>query len=178
MMRSTPPMIKAPTQRIAPKRAVSNAVAILRNACPMYRIAFISFCFWFLIYADLRALGVCFTSFSVSRLSDIFFMRLSVTSVCFCFRGFWKVGIREYKFFWKNTTQRSGDFFRNRRLDLVFTLRSRKHLCSWHRNYLRCPVKADKWRWTEYRDGNGKEKLPCFRQNKSCMRDYGVYPFA
>ncbi len=24
------------------------------------------------------------------------------------------------------------------------------------------------------RDGNGKDKLPCFRLNKSCMRDYGV----
>ena len=53
VMRTTPPMIspatpkiKAPAQRIAPKRAVSNAVAILRNACPMYRITFISFCFF------------------------------------------------------------------------------------------------------------------------------------
>lgn len=66
-MRNTPPMIspatpmiKAPAQRIVPKRAVSNAVVILRNACPMYRIAFISFSL--LIYADLRAEGAEFHS--------------------------------------------------------------------------------------------------------------------
>lgn len=88
VMRTTPPMIspatpkiKAPAQKIAPKRAVSNAVAILRNACPMYRIAFISFCF--LIYADLRVEGVEFQSLFRLLLSDIFFMRLLVASVVF-----------------------------------------------------------------------------------------------
>lgn len=90
-MRTTPPMIspatpkiKAPAQRIAPKRAVSNAVAILRNACPMYRIAFISFSLLiFFVYADLRAEGVEFHLFFRLSLSDIFFMRLPVASVVF-----------------------------------------------------------------------------------------------
>ena len=88
VMRTTPPMIspatpkiKAPAQKISPKRAVSNSVAILRNACPMYRIAFISFCF--LIYADLRVEGVEFQSLFRLLLSDIFFMRLLVASVVF-----------------------------------------------------------------------------------------------
>lgn len=80
VMRTTPPMIspatpkiKAPAQRIAPKRAVSNAVAILRNACPMYRIAFISFSLLtFFVYADLRAEGVEFHLYFRLSLSDIF----------------------------------------------------------------------------------------------------------
>lgn len=133
MISPATPMMKATTRRTAPNMVVVMITADFRNICPMLIVAVISFWFWFFIYADLRALGVCFTVFSVFRLSDIFFMRLPVTSVCFCFRGFIKVGFREYKVFLKNTTRqrRRGDFFENRRLDLVFTWRTRIYLCSW-----------------------------------------------
>ena len=125
MISPATPMIKAPAQRTAPIRVVSIA-------CHMYRIAFISFLFLIFYLCGFESFGCLFHCLFPSPVYPTFFMRLPVTSVCFCFRDFIKVGFRGYKVFWKNTTRqrKRGDFFKNRRLDLVFTLRTRKYLCT------------------------------------------------
>ena len=72
--------------------------------------------------ADSRAEGVEFqTILSASRLSDIFFMRLSVVSVV-SFQGLFGVEVRTYKVLTKNTSQPQGAgkiFCQIARLDLV-----------------------------------------------------------
>jgi hypothetical protein len=79
-------------------------------------------------YADSRSEGVTFQLLSASRLSDNFFMRLSVGSVIFISVAFLVQGLGNTRFF-RKILPTCGDFSENSlQLDLVFLSRPRKHL--------------------------------------------------
>lgn len=113
------PMTEAPAQRIVPIMTLNNTVANLRNVCTMYCPAFISFLIFYLCGFESWGSWVSF-SFSPLVIRH-FFYASSGRFGRFRFSCPINEAVGENKVFWTNTTRqrRRGDFFKNRRLDLV-----------------------------------------------------------
>ena len=122
---------KLPPKRIEPATATSAQTAILY-------LVFIFAVFLSLCGFKRWGSWVSIIFLSVSRLSDVFFMRFSVGSVVFVSGAQKGVGFRTNKVYEKKYSPdevRQEDFFQNRlRLDLVCAWRTRKYLCHLNEN--------------------------------------------